>query len=114
MHSESYKPRKAKTTYNLEWREYKLTCELSSIVLMGLCPHHPDPCVLFGSIIGVHVFFLIQILGVLVFNLKKITCDAFYLLQVTHPLKGGPGASGRVLPPVTGSSRVRVALHRRG
>ena len=26
------------------------------------------------------------------------------------PLKGGPGASGRVLPPVTGRSRVRVAV----
>ena len=25
-------------------------------------------------------------------------------------LKGGPGASGRVLPPVTGRSRVRVAV----
>jgi len=24
--------------------------------------------------------------------------------------KGGPGASGRVLPPVTGRSRVRVAV----
>ena len=36
----------------------------------------------------------------------------FYVLLIFNVsvLKGGPGASGRVLPPVTGRSRVRVAV----
>jgi len=34
----------------------------------------------------------------------------FYLILCKVCLKGGPGASGRVLPPVTGRSRVRVAV----
>jgi len=39
---------------------------------------------------------------------------AFTLAKFQHgvigSMKGGPGASGRVLPPVTGRSRVRVAV----
>ena len=37
----------------------------------------------------------------------EIIIFAIYVLSL---VKGGPGASGRVLPPVTGRSRVRVAV----
>jgi len=36
-------------------------------------------------------------------------CAFFFCLE-SNQEKGGPGASGRVLPPVTGRSRVRVAV----
>jgi len=40
--------------------------------------------------------------------------DSFICAEIPNvnidPLKGGPGVSGRVLPPVTGRSQVRVAV----
>ena len=40
----------------------------------------------------------------------NIFADYIFCVCVTLYQKGGPGASGRVLPPVTGRSRVRVAV----
>ena len=42
------------------------------------------------------------------YAVRILTSYSFFVVY-THR-KGGPGASGRVLPPVTGRSQVRVAV----
>jgi len=62
---------------------------------------------------------LAELLVLMLWKYLKLSASLFFfslwLIEyfsclVLHPLKGGPSASGRVLPPMTGRSQVRVAV----
>jgi len=56
-------------------------------------------------------FFLSGASVVLIHDISSMYFEILFSISIlVYVLKGGPGASGRGLPPVTGRSRVRVAV----